>query len=81
VTSPDINVEFPQYAAKFTRIETDASIILVVTCPLCECEVMRRTYDTPIRYEMVLAARAVDRETYWSHLVKSHPDHFEESAS
>jgi len=73
-----ISVSFPQYAAKFSRIDTEKTIIVVTSCPICGSEVTRRTFEAPAKMAEVLVARDIDRESYWRHLTKQHPEHFDE---
>jgi hypothetical protein len=74
----DLHIDFPQYSAKFERVETDKSVTIIISCPICDSEVLRRTFENvPDNQaeiaEMTKEARAVDKDTYWLHLTREHP--------
>lgn len=76
-----LRISFPQYAAVMERTETDATATITVRCPLCSGEVTRRTFEMPTPYSQIVAARDMDREAYWRHLVTSHPERFDEGVA
>lgn len=80
-------VEFPQYAARWKQIGEPPNVSLIACCPLCDKEVVQRTWlgfeapRTESEYHAMAASRLkdskVDREVYWKHLTEKHPEEFE----
>jgi uncharacterized protein with PIN domain len=86
-TDPDLSVrvEFPQYAAKMEFIGEPPNVTVIVRCPLCDKEVLRRSWfgfepiepeipESDPRVQARLANSHEDREIYWKHLATTHPE-------
>lgn len=84
----EIRVEFPQYVAQMEFVGEPPNGTIIVRCPFCKREVLRRTWlgferpagpEIPETHPLVqsrLADSYKDREVYWRHLVTAHPERF-----
>ena len=81
----DLKVEFPQYAAKMEFIGEPPNGTIIVRCPLCGKEILRRTWigekptepeipESDPRVQARLADAHKDQEVYWDHLMTAHPE-------
>jgi len=80
--SLDVRVEFPQYAPKWEEERDGPNVRLTARCPLCGKAITTRFWlrldETPIPNETLLQQSSVDREEYWVHLTRAHPEQFQE---